>query len=201
MDHYRQQRAQQELRIVSFWVHQHDGLRHQRPDERSLRCCARRSARHRGREAVAQPGRCDAGGGEELLVIEGDDLRALPGSEVVFEIGRDVERRDGVAGANRARRCRQIGPAFDDREIGRRRHPLNEGARGFRAVLIDHHGAEVADHRPAEGGRQCYEGEQRHAEDQDECCAVAPQPAQLAPGDQQKSGLGRPSHWRVRQST
>ena len=36
-----------------------------------------------------------------MLIVEGDDLRALPGLEVVLEIGRDVECRNGLAGAER----------------------------------------------------------------------------------------------------
>src|SRR5262249_31535635 len=64
----------------------------------AARVAARLTARG---EAVAQARRCDAGGGEELLVIEGDDLRAPLGLEVALEIGRHVDRANGLARSNR----------------------------------------------------------------------------------------------------
>ena len=82
-------------------------------------------------ETVAQTRRCDAGRGEELLVIEGDDLRAALGLEIAFEFGRHVDGADGLARPYRARcRC-QIAGALDDAETGRRRHLLYERARGI----------------------------------------------------------------------
>ena len=55
------------------------------------------------REAVAQPRRSDTRGGEELLIIKADDLRAAPGLQIALEIGRHVHSADGIAGADRAR--------------------------------------------------------------------------------------------------
>ena len=107
-----------------------------------------------GGEAVAQARDGDARGGQELLVIEGDDLRAALGLEVALEIGRDVDGRDGVAGADRPRRRGEIAGALDDAEAGRRRHLLHEGARGLRSVLVDDDHAEPADHRMTEGRGQ-----------------------------------------------
>ena len=95
----------------------------------------------------------DAGGGQELLVIEGDDLRTAFGLEVALEVGRNVDGRDGVAGTDRARRRGEIAGALDDAEIGRGRHLLDEGARDLRAVLVDDDHAETADHRMTESQR------------------------------------------------
>ena len=47
--------------------------------------------------AVAHALRRDAGGGEELLIVKGDDLRAPLGLQVALEIGRDVDSGNGVA--------------------------------------------------------------------------------------------------------
>jgi hypothetical protein len=152
------------------------------------------------RLSPSPPPRRDARGGEELLVVEGDDLRAALGLEITLEIGRHVDRTDGLAGADRARRFREIAGALDDAETGRRRHLLDKRARGIRSVGVDHDHAEPADHRVAERRGQHHEGEQRHAEDQDQRGAVMQQPSQLAPGDQPEAGLRPGPHWRVRQS-
>ena len=109
-----------------------------------------RGAAGGGGEAVAQARRRDARGRQELLIVEGDDLRAALGLEVALEIGRDVDRGDGVAGADRARRRREIAGALDDAETGRRSHLLHEGARGLRSVRVDDDHPELADHRVTE---------------------------------------------------
>jgi hypothetical protein len=144
--------------------------------------------------------RCDAGGGEELLVIEGDDLRAPLGLEVALKIGRHVDRANGLARSNRPRRRRKVAGALDDAQPGRRRHLFHEGARGVGSVRVDDDHAEPADHRMAEDRGQHGEGEQRHAEDQDQRRTVVQQPAPFARSDQQETGFGRTPHWRVAQS-
>ena len=202
MEHHRQQRTQQELGVIPLRVDQHDGLGDERSDTGHFRRpadCGRRAG-GRGSEAVAQPRRCDARGGEELLVIEGDDLRAALGLQVALEVGRDIDRGDGTASADRARRGGEIAGALDDAEIGRCRHLFHEGARGVRFVRVDDDYSEPADHRMTEYRGQHREGEQRHAEDQDERCAVMQQPSAFAPGDEPKPRLRRRVHPRVRQS-
>ncbi len=202
VDHHRQQRAQQKLRVVPLRVDQHDRLGDERPDlgRRRRRAVRGRHAAGGGREAVAHARRRDAGRGQELLVIEGDDLRPALGLQVALEIGRHVHRGNGVAGFDRPRRGREVAGARDDAEAGGRGHLLDEGPRGLRSVLVDHDHAEPADHRAAEDRAQDHEGEQRHAEDQNDRHGVVQQPSQFAPGDQQEPGLGRASHSRVRQS-
>ena len=196
MDDHRKQRTQQELGIVPLRVHQHDGFGDQRPDLRGRRCRqARRRCLARGSgERVAHALRRNAGGGEELLVVEGDDLRAPTGLEIAFEIGRDVDGRDGGARSYRARRRREIAGTRDDAQAGSRRHLLHERARGVRPVVVHDNHPQPPDHRMAEHQAKHDEGEQRHAEDQDERDPVVQQPAQLAPGDEAESGLGPRPH-------
>ena len=150
VEDHRQQRAQQELRVIPLRVDQHDRLRDQRADAGRFWRGAGRSAARRGREAVAQARRGDARGGQELLVIEGDDLRPPLGLEVALEIGRDVDGGNGLAGSDRPRRRGEVAGAFDDAETGRRRHLLDKGARGLRAVRVDDDHTEPADHRMTE---------------------------------------------------
>ena len=50
-----------------------------------------------GGQRVAHALRRDAGGGEELLIVKGDDLRAPLGLQVALEIGRDVDSGNGGA--------------------------------------------------------------------------------------------------------
>ena len=144
-----------------------------------------------GREAVAQARRCDARGGEELLVIEGDDLRAALGLQIAFEIGRHIDGADGLAGAYRARRRCEVAGALDDAETRGRRDLLHECARGLGSVLVDDDHPQSADHRMTEHRGQHHEGEQRHAEDQDQRRTIVQQPPPFAPGDQQEAGFRR----------
>jgi hypothetical protein len=48
--------------------------------------------------------RCDAGRGQELLVVKGDDLGAALSLEITLEVGRHVDRGNGLARADRAHR-------------------------------------------------------------------------------------------------
>jgi hypothetical protein len=111
-----------------------------------------RSAPDRGLKAVAEAGRRDARRRQVLLVIEGNDFRPAVGLQVALEIGRDVDRRYGLASTDCARRRHQIGGALDDGQIGGCRHLFDKGTRGLRTVLIDNHSAQMTDHRIAEGG-------------------------------------------------
>ena len=146
------------------------------------------------REAVAEPRRSDTRGGEELLIIEADDLRAPPGLQIALEIGRHIDGADGIAGADRARGRGEVAGALDDAEPGRCRHLLRESARRLRSVRIDDDHPELADHRVAEHCGQHREGEQRNAEDQDQRRAVVQQPAPFAPCDQEEPGLRLSPH-------
>src|SRR6202030_4648392 len=95
-----------------------------------------------GGETVAQARGRDPRSGQELLVIEGDDLRPALGLEVTLEVGRDIDGRDAVAGADRPCRGAEIAGSVDDSEIWRCGHLLHEGARDLRAVLVDDDHAE-----------------------------------------------------------
>jgi hypothetical protein len=153
-----------------------------------------------GGEAVAQARRRNPRGGEELLIVEGDHLRPALGLEIALEISREVERRNGLAGTDRAGcRC-EVAGALDNAEPGGRCDLLHECAGGLRTVGIDHDHAEAADHRVAEHRGQHHEGEERHAEDQDQRGAVVQQPSRFAPRNQPEPGLRPAFHCRVRQS-
>jgi hypothetical protein len=56
VDHHRQQRAEQELRVVALRVDQRDDLGDERPDARGLWRSARGRPVDGGREAIAQAG-------------------------------------------------------------------------------------------------------------------------------------------------
>ena len=103
VDDHRQQRAQQELRVVPLRIDEHDRLGDERSDRamRPAPRAPRRRAVDGGREAVAQARRRDARGRQVLLVIEGDDLRTTLGLQVALEIGRNIDRGNGVAGPDR----------------------------------------------------------------------------------------------------
>src|SRR5205807_10390707 len=92
---------------------------------------------HRSRKAVAQARRRHARGGQELLVVEGDDLRAPPGLEVALEIGRNVGGGDGFTGTDGAGGGGEITRALNDAETGRRGHLFHEHARGVGSVRVD----------------------------------------------------------------
>src|SRR5262249_56821013 len=104
VDHHRQQRAEQKLRVVARRVDQYDCFGNERPDVLSLwrRGCGR--ALDGSREAIAETRCSDAGGSEELLVIEGNHLRAPPRLQIALEIIWYVDSADGVARADRPSR-------------------------------------------------------------------------------------------------
>ena len=196
MDDHREQRAQQELGVVLLRVHQHDRLGDQRPDAggRRGRAARRRHAAGGSGQRVAHALRRDAGGGEELLIVKGDDLRAPLGLQVTLEISRNVDSGNGGARSYRPRRRCKIPGARDDAETGSGRHLLHKGARGLRPVFVDDDHPQPSDHRMAEYQTQHDEGEQRYAEDQDDRHAVVQQPAPLAFGDEPEPGLGPRPH-------
>ena len=203
--HHRQQRAQQKLCVVPLRIDQHDGLSDERADARRFRRRALGRALGGCGEAVAQTRRRDARGGEELLVIEADHLRASPGLQIALEIGRHINGGDCLAGAYRPRRRTEVPGALGNAEPGRRLHFFHEGPRGFRSVGIDDDHPELADHRVAEHCGQHREGEQRNAEDQDQRRAVVQQPPAFASCDQagtrvSASASSAGPHRRVRQS-
>src|SRR5262249_2627063 len=98
-------------------------------------------------------------GGEELLIIERDNLRPPPRLQIALEIGRQIDGGDGIAGTDCARGRGEVAGALDDAEPGRRRHLLREGARRLRSVRIDNDYPDPRDPRRAEYSRQPREGE------------------------------------------
>ena len=128
------------------------------------------------------------------------DIFEWRADNIALEIGRHVDRADGLAGADRARCRREVAGALDDAQIGRRSHPFHEGPRSLRPVLVNDDHPEPTNHLMTEDRGQNREGEQRHAEDQYQRHAVVQQPSPFAPGDQQEPGLRRASHGRARQS-
>ena len=191
MQHHRQQRAQQELGVVPLRVDQHDGLGDERADAgRFRRRAGSAAALGGGREAVAQPRRGDARGGEELLVIEGrrpaggarpsGRARNWPACRRRRWPRRSGSRARPRRGRRRARRCSRLGDAATCSTKARE--------------VSDRSASTTTTPSPRITGwlntaRQHREGEQRHAEDQDERRAVVQQPAPFAPGDQQEPGL------------
>ena len=116
----RQQRAQQELGVICLRVAQHDRLGNERSDARRFRRRVGSRCRARGgrREAGTQARRGNTGSGQVLLVIEAHNLRAALGLHVAFEIGGDIKRGDGFAGAYRAGGRCEIAGARGDAQIG-----------------------------------------------------------------------------------
>ena len=110
MQHHRQQRAQQKLGVVPLRIDQHDGLGDERADARCFRRRGSTAVWRRWRLSLSPDERCR--GGEELLIIEADHLRAPPGLQIALEIGRHVDGADGVAGADRARGRREVAGAL-----------------------------------------------------------------------------------------
>src|SRR5262249_14561642 len=152
MEDHRQQRAQQKLCVIPRWVHQHDRLGNKRSDAGRLRRAAGRGRRavDGAPKAVAQARQRDARSRKELLVIEGDDLRAPPGLQVALEIRGDVDGGNGFAGSDLTGGGREIAGPFDDVETGRRGHLFHEDARGIGSVRVDDDNPEVADDRMTE---------------------------------------------------
>ena len=191
MDDRRQQRAQQELRIVLLRVDQRDGL----PGHRSDRnrhgggAFGGSGRRRRGGQRIAQASRGNAGRGQELLVIEPDDLRPAVGLQVALEIRRDIDRRDRLAGPDVLHGRGQRTGAVDDLQARRRRDVFHQRTRSVRPVRIDDRHPKPSDDRVAEDGCENHERKQRHAEDQKQRHAIVKQPAALALRDQPKSGF------------
>ncbi len=200
MDDHRQQRAQEKLCVVLLRIDQHDRLGDERSDAGSFWRRAGRCAADGGREAVAQAGRRDARGRQELLIVEADDLRTTFGLQIALEIDRNVDGRDGIAGPYRPRSRREVGGALNDAEAGRRGYLLHECSGGLRPVFVDDDHPQPADHRVTEDSGQNRESEKRHAEDQYDGRAVVQQPSPFASGDEKEPGLRRRSHSRARQS-
>ena len=198
MQHHRQQRAQQELRVVPRRIDQHDRLGDERSDAGGLRRPARRGRRllHRSRKAVAQARRRHARGGQELLVVEGDDLRAPPGLEVALEIGRNIDGGDGFTGTDGAGGGGEIARALNDAETGRRGHLFHEHARGVGSVRVDDDHPEFTNDRMAEHRGQDREGKHGHGEDQNARGVVTQQPPPFALGDEPEARLWRRLHRR-----
>src|SRR5258708_3841290 len=84
--------------------------------------------------------------------------RATMGLPAALEIGRNVDRGNGIAAADRPRRGREVARTFDDAETGRYGHLFHEGARGVRPVRIDDDHPEPADDRMTEHRGQDREG-------------------------------------------
>ena len=116
MDDHRQQRAQQELRIVLLRIDERDGLRGQRSDGSWCGCGALGGGCYGdgGGKRIAQARGRNAGRRQELLVIEPDDLRAAPGLQVALEIRRDIDCRDRLARSYVLHRRGQRTGAVDD---------------------------------------------------------------------------------------
>ena len=177
VQHGRQDRPQQELRVVQGGIGEHILLDHERTGRER-----QRPADPRGRSADGrrnrrlQRTRGDVARREELLVEEDDDLRPPPICDVALEVLGDIDRGDGLARADGMHGAVEIRGALRHRHAWRRADRLDEGLRGLRAVLVDDVDPEIADHGIAEGGGQQRKGNQRDAEDEQQRDPVAPDP-------------------------
>ena len=136
MHHGRQQRAQQELRIIDLRIDERISLNDE-PSRPKFAAAACEPRRHR-RERRAQRRRREIARRVELLVVEGDDLWPLARQRVSFEMlrkendGEGAPRPDGVHGG------RQVAEPLRDRHARRSVHSLSIGERSLRAILIHH---------------------------------------------------------------
>ena len=196
VQHGRQDGPQQELGEVQRRVRQDIllGDKRARLVAAAVRLARQRSGR-RGDRAGYGRSRVVAGG-EILPVVQGDDLRPLPGEEIVLEVFRDVDSRNRVAGANSLHGAPHVARPLGDCHAwrGSDRLHVNERSRG--AVGVDNGDPKVANDRIAERERQDGEGEDRNQDGQHERDPVALHPAQLARGDEKQSGLWRRPHLR-----
>ena len=196
VQHGRQDRAQQELRVVQSRVRENVllGNKGARPVAAAVP-----SPRQRGRgrgDRIRDRGIGVVAGGEILPVVERHDLGAMAGQEIAFEILRDVDGGDRLAGADRPHRARHVPRTLGDADAGGRADRLDVGERRRRAIGVDDRDPEIADDRVAEGQGQDGEGDHRNDDRQDERDLVAPHPAQLPRGDAQQSRPRRPLHRR-----
>ncbi len=79
-----------------------------------------------GGNRVAQSLGCDIPRREVLCIIESDDLWPQPGQQVVFELYGNIDRGDGLAGADRPSGGRQAFAALADAQPWRRRDLLDD---------------------------------------------------------------------------
>ena len=186
--------AQEKLRVVQRRIGQNILLHDQRPGRIGLivRCARQRCggrldrAGYRRRGAVAW--------GEILSIVERDDLGASPGDKVALEMLRDVDRGDRVARADRVRGARHIAGTLRDADARRRSDRLDIDQRGRGAIRVHDGDFEIADDRIAEDRGQNREGDDRHAEREEQRHAVAPHPAQFACRDKKESRPRRRPH-------
>ena len=195
----RQDRSQQELRVIQRRIGEHiffdderAGSERFRGGGRRVRQCRRRrgnGAGKRRRSAVA--------GREVLPVVENDNSRALAVDQIALEILGDIDRGDRVSGAYRVHRAGHVAGALRDAHAGRRRNRLDIDQRCRRSVGVDDADPEVANDRVAENPSQNGEGDNRHADRQEEREPIAPHPAQFARGDETEAGPRRRLHRRL----
>ncbi len=196
MKHHRQQRAQQELGVVGRRIGQHILLDDERSggDRLKLDAFERPDGGGRGRQGRGESARGDVSGRVVLLVIEDDDLRPPPGDEVALEIERDIRGGEGCAGADRARRHRQIIAPQRHADAGCGIDRLHEDRRRRRPIGIDDDDAEIAHDGAAERQGENDEGDQRDTGDQEPSDAVASEPAQLSCRDGDQPRMGQRLH-------
>ncbi len=194
MHHGRQNRAQQELGIVESWIGQDVFLRHQ--SGARIRMVADRWMRGCHGGAGGLQGGVDclsriAPGREELRVEEGDRARRATGQQILAEVGRQIDRRNGAPGADRRCRGAEVIGAARHRNARRGSKGLHEQLRGRRVVHVDDNDIEPADHRRAERKAEYHEGDHRHAEQQEPRRRVAQDPAHLPRRDGEQTRLRR----------
>ena len=105
VQHRRQQRAQQELRIIGLRIDERITLDDE-PSRPETAAAAGEPRRHR-RERRAQRGRREIAGRVELLVVEDDDLRPLARQRVAFEMLRKEHDGEVAPRADRMHRGRR----------------------------------------------------------------------------------------------
>ena len=194
MHHGRQNRAQQELGIAESWIGQDVLFRHQ--SGARIRMVADRWMRGCHGGAGGLQGGVDclsriAPGREELRVEEGDRARRATGQQILAEVGRQIDRRNGAPGADRRCRGAEVIGAARHRNARRGSKGLHEQLRGRRVVHVDDNHIEPADHRRAERKAEYHEGDHRHAEQQEPRRRVAQDPAHLPRRDGEQTRLRR----------
>ena len=203
MQHCRQHRAKQELRIVQRGVGQDILFGHEARTDRCTVPCGlsrRRDRRARRRYRVAQALARIVARREELGIGEHDGPRRSAAEQILGEFGRQIDRRDGTAGADCARRRAEIVATLGDRDPGSSGDRLDEQARRRAVVHIDGDNIQPAHHGGTEGEPERHKGDDRHAEQQEARHGVAQDPANLPRRDSRQPAPQRHHERRSAQS-
>ncbi len=127
VQHGRQDRAQQELRVIQRRVRENILLGNEGAGPVAAAVPAPRQRGGGRGDRIRNRGIGVVAGREILPVVERHDLRALAGQEIALEILGDVDGGDRVARADRPHGARHVPRTLRDADAGRRTDRLDVG--------------------------------------------------------------------------